>query len=66
MAGLLKRLRVLFSLLSQVGVKVSSHGHEDWMGLEPLSRFKEIVGLRSREILFKLALEFVSKYENTG
>lgn len=66
MAGLLKRVRVLCSLLSQVGVKVSSRGHEDWVGLEPLSHFKEIVGLRSREILFKLALEFVSKYENTG
>jgi len=66
MAGLLKRLKVLCSLLSQVGVKVSSHGCEHWVGLEPLSRFKKIVGLRSREILFKLALEFVSKYENTG
>ena len=66
MAGLLKRLKVLCSLLSQVGVKVSSHGCEHWVGLEPLSRFKKIVGLQSREILFKLALEFVSKYENTG
>lgn len=66
MAGLLKRLRVLCSLLSQVGVEVSSGDHEDWVGLEPLSHFKEIAGLQCREILFKLALEFVSKSENTG